>query len=101
MNSQRMLRKVLTDNDVGRTGSHQAGFHVSKDVADFFPGLSRSAKNPDIWLPVLASGEPERWRYIYYNNKLTGSGTRDEYRLTHVRSWMDRVGAAPGDVVEL
>jgi hypothetical protein len=26
------LRKILSSNDIGKTGSHQAGFHVAKQL---------------------------------------------------------------------
>ena len=46
------LRKHLTANDLGVTGSHQAGIHVPKDMAGFFPQLERGRVNPDAWLSV-------------------------------------------------
>jgi hypothetical protein len=95
------LRKILSSNDIGKTGSHQAGFHVAKQFVDFFPRLDPTKKNPRAALMVMASGLPEQWTYIHYNNKLTSGLTRNEFRVTHVRKWMERVRARPGDVVEL
>ena len=97
----RRLRKTLTPNDVGATGSHQAGVHVPKSLVSFFPSLDPSALNPDAWLHIEAQGATHRWRFIHYNNGVVGSGTRDEYRLTHVATSFRALGAAAGDVLEL
>ena len=95
------LRKILTANDVGRTGSHQAGIHVPKSLLTYFPELDRTVLNPDCWLAVDVAGETHRWRFIHYNNALVGAGTRDEYRLTHITSALRRLGASTGDVLDL
>lgn len=47
------------------------------------------------------AGETDRWRFIHYNNAVVGTGTRDEYRLTHTTSALRRLGAETGDVLEL
>lgn len=95
------LRKTLTANDVGTTGSHQAGIHVPKSLLSYFPQLDRTVLNPDCRLTVDVAGETDRWRFIHYNNAVIGAGTRDEYRLTHTTSALRRLGAATGDVLEL
>jgi hypothetical protein len=93
--------KVLTPNDVGDTHSHQAGWTVPKPIVSFFPPLDSSRLNPDTWLLVLGpGGQCWSWRYIYYNSRLHGLGTRNEYRLTHVRSAIHDLGASAGDVIE-
>jgi len=93
--------KVLTPNDVGATRSHQAGWTVPKTVVDFFPPLDPSKYNPDTWLLVGGpGGQHWSWRFIYYNSRLHDSGTRNEYRLTHVIAAMRELGAKSGDVVE-
>lgn len=99
--SEARLRKTLTANDVGATGSHQAGIHVPKSLLTYFPQLDSAVLNPDCWLAVDVAGETHRWRFIHYNNAVVGAGTRDEYRLTHITSSMRRLGASRGDVLEL
>jgi hypothetical protein len=47
-----------------------------------------------------AGGQTWSWRYIYYNTRLHGIGTRNEYRLTHVLEAMRDLGAMAGDLVE-
>jgi hypothetical protein len=94
--------KTLSSNDVGVTGSHQAGILVPKanpDLLSFFPALDASLKNPDAWI-VCADAEGNEWklRYIYYNNRLhTERGTRNEFRLTHLTAFLRQVSARPGD----
>lgn len=95
------LRKALTRNDVGSTGSHQAGIHVPKGFVAFFPALDETMLNPDRWLSVRVGGATHRWRFIHYNNAVVGRGTRDEYRLTHVHSSLQSLGASAGDILEL
>lgn len=95
------LRKTLTPNDLGATGSHQAGLHIPKALRDRFPALDESRLNPDVWLDVDIDGELHRWRFIHYNNRLLGSGTRDEYRLTHATPTLRALGAAVDDTFEL
>jgi hypothetical protein len=70
-------------------------------MVDYFPELARQSRNPVAWLDIRTpDGRQFRWRYIYYNNRRTGDGTRDEYRLTHVTKFLADEGAAPGDVLE-
>jgi len=95
------ILKSLTPNDVGDTGSHQAGWAIPKGVVDFFPALDPREYNPDTWIEVVGpSGQVWSWRYIYYNSRLHNAGTRNEYRLTHVRDAMRDLGAARGDLIE-
>jgi hypothetical protein len=95
------IRKTLTPNDIGATGSHQAGIHVPKGLLRYFPSLDETRANPSLWLEVNAGGGSWRWRFVHYNNGVNGTGTRDEYRLTHVRKYLAESQAAPGDVLEL
>jgi hypothetical protein len=95
------LRKTLTANDVGATGSHQAGFHVPKSMIAFFPPLDEALSNPDMWLEIIEGPFASRWRYVYYNSALNGSGTRDEFRLTHTSAFLRSAGAVRGDQLEL
>jgi hypothetical protein len=84
------ISKILSDNDTGKTGSHQAGILVPKSpaVLRFFPPLDRAQKNPRAVLRLTEStGKEWRFTFIYYNNSLFG-GTRDEYRLTHISEFI-------------
>ena len=95
------VKKVLSANDVGTTGGHQAGILVPKEggILEFFPDLDAHAYNPrarvDVFDPV--SGERAELSFIHYNNKLHGSGTRNEFRLTGMTRILRNMGAQPGD----
>lgn len=93
--------KVLSANDVGQTGGHQAGILVPKgspDLLAFFPRLDPGQLNPDTWIRAQdADGNEWELRYIYYNNRLHGSGTRNEYRITHLTKCLRGMRARPGD----
>lgn len=93
--------KLLSANDIGATGSHQAGICVPKadpDLLAFFPLLDPAQLNPDRWL-LCEDETGTEWslRYIYYNNRLHGRGTRNEYRITHLTKFLRRGGARAGD----
>ncbi|MEO9960429.1 MAG: EcoRII N-terminal effector-binding domain-containing protein, partial [Nisaea sp.] len=94
--------KVLSANDTGATGGHQAGILVPKGnpaLLAFFPPLNVSVQNPDAWIEAEDdNGRVWKLRYIYYNNKLHAeNGTRNEYRLTHLTKYLREVGARVGD----
>lgn len=94
--------KVLSANDTGATGGHQAGILVPKGepaLLAFFPPLDGSVQNPDAWIEAVdGSGRVWRLRYIYYNNSLHApNGTRNEYRLTHLTRYLRGAGARAGD----
>lgn len=97
------VRKVLSANDVGLTGSHQAGIAIPKDpdIRAFFPPLDAAAYNPDFWMSVATPQTGQQWqlRFIYYNNKTHGQGTRNEYRLTHTSPMLRALAASAGDVL--
>jgi hypothetical protein len=95
------LQKILTANDVGLTGSHQAGIHVPHGLAWFFPALDQSRLNPDAWLEVVGDTGEHQWRWIYYNNGVVADGTRNEFRLTRTAAFLRDSGAREGDVLEL
>jgi hypothetical protein len=79
-----VISKILSANDTGETGGHQAGILVPKDsiIQQFFPKLNSDDKNPRILIAFTDDLE-DKWlfSYIYYNNKFFG-GTRNEFRLT-------------------
>lgn len=93
--------KALSANDVGATGSHQAGIHVPKAdpvLLSFFPPLDPAVVNPDVWITCTdETGEEWKLRYIYYNKRLHGIGTRNEYRLTCLTPFFRLKAAKPGD----
>jgi hypothetical protein len=93
------VEKTLSANDVGLTGTHQAGILVPKKPAilELFPVLATARKNPRAHVTVLdPAGHLWQFEFIYYNNAFFG-GTRDEYRLTGMTEFLRRHKAAPGD----
>jgi len=94
------VRKRLSANDVGETGTHQAGILVPKEekVLSFFPRLDGRQKNPRATLVMRERPSGERWEFnfIYYNNRLFG-GTRNEYRLTCMTEYLRSANAQAGD----
>jgi hypothetical protein len=95
--------KMLSENDVGETKSHQAGFLIPKDFVKngFFEELSRAELNPRVKLKFtdLTNGTDFYANYIYYNNRFHG-GTRFEYRLTGLTRWIKNHGLRSGDVIK-
>lgn len=101
---RKSFEKTLSANDVGATGSHQAGILVPKsdqDLLSFFPKLDPTILNPDAWIACIdEDGEEWKLRFVYYNNKLHRStGTRNEYRLTYLTSYFGHTAAREGDVL--
>lgn len=105
MSLRQAFQKTLSANDVGSTKAHQAGIHIPKTekaLLDFLPPLDPKQRNPDAWIECVdEDGEIHRFRYVYYNNKLHGLGTRNEYRITHMTGYLNRIGAKAGDVLEI
>jgi len=100
------FEKQLTANDTGESGAHQAGIHVPKSQTEliaFLPSLDASEKNPDAWITCVdEEGQIWKFRYIYYNNRLhEPTGTRDEYRITHMTAFFRAAGARLGDTFRL
>lgn len=95
------LVKVLSSNDVGSTGGHQSGVVIPISIAsgDFFPTLDSGVVNPRIQLDALveATGKNFRMNFIYYNGKLHGSSTRNEFRLTGISTFLKDFAAQEGD----
>ena len=87
---------------MGDTRSHQAGIHVPKGLAYFFPTLDESSLNPRSNMLLESEyGITGMCTYIHYNNKVVRDGTRDEYRITRIRSFLAQCGARTGDTIEL
>lgn len=96
---QPQIEKTLSPNDVGETGTHQAGILVPKqpEILGLFPALGSSTKNPRS--PVVMvdpSGRTWRFEFIYYNNAFFG-GTRNEYRLTGMTDFLRSHKLTAGD----
>ncbi len=95
------LIKILSRNDVGSTGGHQSGVVIPKSVAngEFFPPLPQDEHNPrqTLFATVNDSSKNVILNYIYYNGKLHGTSTRNEFRLTGISSFLRDFGAQEGD----
>lgn len=101
--SVKRISKLLSVNDTGENGSHQAGILVpkDKDILSFFPVLDATVKNPRANLAFTdEAGTVWNFSFIYYNNKLIDdSGTRNEYRLTGMTKYMRANNAHAGDTL--
>lgn len=103
--TKKSFRKTLSANDVGATGTHQAGILVPKgeqDLLAFLPPLNAGIKNPDAWIYCTdENGNQRKFRLVYYNNKLHDkNGTRNEYRLTYMTGYLREMRAVEGDALE-
>lgn len=96
--------KRLSDNDVGATNSHQAGFLIPKLFVKegLFEKLSEEVLNPRLRLKFrdLIDNSEIYLTYIYYNNKCF-EGTRQEYRLTGLTRWIKNHGLRSGDTIQI
>lgn len=102
MNEHKIV-KVLSANDTGETGGHQAGLLIPRkqEILSFFPQLDRDQLNPRAHLH-FEDEEGRNWEFafIYYNNKFFG-GTRNEYRLTRMTKYIREAALRTGDAVIL
>lgn len=97
------ISKVLSANDTGQTGGHQAGILVPRrpDILSFFPRLQPEVKNPRIPLTFEdQDGATWQFAFIYYNGKFFG-GTRNEYRLTRMTPYIREAALVAGDEIFL
>jgi hypothetical protein len=96
--------KRLSENDVGETKSHQAGFLIPKAFVKngLFEELSSEIINPRVKLKIvdLADCFEIYASYIFYNNRFFG-GTRLEYRLTGLTRWIKNQGLRSGDIIKI
>lgn len=95
----RQIAKILSANDTGETGAHQAGILVPKDpnLLSFFPKLDSKQYNPRVHLRFLDDGGAFwEFAFIYYNNAFF-QGTRNEFRLTRMTKYIRQAGLAVGD----
>jgi len=101
--AERSITKILSANDTGETGGHQAGVLVPKEkkILSFFPDLGKNRYNPRSHL-VFTDKFGAKWEFtfIHYNNRLFG-GTRNEYRLTGMTRFFREAGLLTGDEVIL
>lgn len=95
------ISKTLSANDLGVTGSHQSGITIPKreEILDFFPPLDPNDDNPEVYFDVLSEDLGRKWtlRFIHYNNKTQGTGTRDEFRLTGTSDMLKQLAPNVGD----
>lgn len=101
--ADRSIGKVLSKNDTGETGAHQAGILVPKEpgILSFFPKLDASQHNPRCHLMFLdSSGTFWEFAFIYYNGKFF-EGTRNEFRLTRMTSYIRQTALVAGDEIVL
>lgn len=102
-NISKSISKILSDNDIGDTGGHQAGMLIPKreDLLSFFPPLDITTKNPRTSMYFMdISNKVWKFQFIYYNNKFFG-GTRNEYRLTGMTRFYREANLKSGDEVVL
>lgn len=103
---KKSFSKILSANDVGATGAHQAGILIPKSEVEllaFLPELDPSIKNPDAWIFCEdEGGEIRKFRFVYYNNKLHDpKGTRNEYRITYMTKYFREMRAHENDTFEI
>jgi len=97
------IEKVLSRNDTGETGGHQAGILIPKKpkILSFFPKLNSGEKNPRFLITFHDhTGGQWSFSFIYYNNKFFG-GTRNEYRLTGMTRFMNAYNLKSGETLTL
>lgn len=98
---KQIVEKKLSPNDIGLTGSHQAGILVPKrsELLSFFPTLDANLPNPRMTIRFNDDlDQTWKFNYIYYNNKLRG-GTRNEYRLTSMTAFLRETNAMVDDIL--
>jgi Restriction endonuclease EcoRII, N-terminal len=103
MNAPSKISKTLSANDLGLTGGHQAGILVPKAerILSFFPPLNENEKNPRVNMSFYDVDGVKNWPFVFihYNNRKYG-GTRNEYRLTWMTSYLKLKNAQVGDEVQ-
>lgn len=95
----RVVVKILSKNDLGLSGSHQAGILVPKELVkeEFFPRLDEEEFNPHCMIVFFVGDKKYEFNYIHYNSKVFGTGTRNEYRLTRLSRFYKDFGCGLGD----
>lgn len=78
--SESAFCRYITANDTGRTGSHQAGFFISKACASIlFDRPGKKGENLERTVTIKWQDDFETQSHFKYY----GVGTRDEYRITN------------------
>ena len=98
---EQTISKILSANDSGETGGHQAGLLIPKQerLLSFFPVLDASRYNPRAHLEFEDdAGRFWEFAFIYYNNRFFG-GTRNEYRLTRMTRYIREAQLVTGDEI--
>lgn len=98
---EQKISKILSANDTGETGGHQAGLLIPRNerILSFFPSLDSDQLNPRAHLSFEDQGGGVwEFAFIYYNNKFFG-GTRNEYRLTRMTKYIRDAGLSTGDEI--
>lgn len=101
MTRPKSITKLLSQNDTGETGGHQAGILVPRDgnLLAFFPSLDPTQYNPRHTLHFIdPHGRKWAFSFIYYNNKFFG-GTRNEYRMTCMTPFFRAHNLKAGDTL--
>ena len=80
MNARLSFCKFFSANDTGETGGHQSGIYIPKSAVPILfdsPGIR--GENKSRWVKIKWQNDfTTDARFTYY-----GSGTRNEYRITH------------------
>lgn len=99
--SRTSIIKKLSANDLGLTGGHQSGIVIPKqgEILETLPYLDVETINPFV---VIRGYDPVfdkdyNLRYIYYNGKLHGTSTRNEYRITGISAFLKNHAARVED----
>lgn len=95
----RIVKKILSKNDLGLSGSHQAGILIPKSLVkqSFFPLLDEEKMNPNRMIIFFSGSKEYNLNYIHYNSRVFGAGTRNEYRLTRLHSFLRDNNCSVGD----
>jgi len=97
--------KILSANDTGITGGHMGGILIPRTetgLIALFPKLDPAEYNPSVFLEFKApNGNVYKLRFVYYNNKLHGKGTRNEYRLTYLTDFLRNANSKAGDAFRI
>lgn len=95
----RVVKKTLSKNDLGISGSHQAGILIPKSLVNqsFFPLLDEKKINPNRLITFVSESKEYTLNYIHYNTRVFGTGTRNEYRLTRLQQFLKDNDCAVGD----
>jgi hypothetical protein len=99
------FEKILSANDTGITGGHMGGILIPRTetgLIALFPKLDPKEYNPSVFLDFKGpNGATHKLRFVYYNNKLHGKGTRNEYRLTYLTDFLRNSNSKVGDAFRI